>query len=50
MEQNGGSFPASAAELRKLPGIGEYTAGAIASIAFGLPEPAVEKVIVIMLI
>ena len=42
MEQNGGSFPASAAELRKLPGIGEYTAGAIASIAFGLPEPAVD--------
>ncbi|MBO7373250.1 MAG: A/G-specific adenine glycosylase, partial [Oscillospiraceae bacterium] len=42
MEQYGGSFPASAAELSKLPGIGDYTAGAIASIAFGLPEPAVD--------
>ncbi len=30
-----GSLPASAAELRTLPGIGEYTAAAIASIAFG---------------
>ena len=35
-------LPASAAELRKLPGIGDYTAGAVASIAFGLPEPAVD--------
>lgn len=42
MEQYGGELPASAAELRKLPGIGDYTAGAIASIAFGLPEPAVD--------
>ena len=42
LEQYGGSLPASVAELRKLPGIGEYTAGAIASIAFGLPEPAVD--------
>ncbi|MEP7286576.1 MAG: A/G-specific adenine glycosylase [Chloroflexota bacterium] len=31
----GGTFPTSAAELQKLPGIGRYTAGAIASIAFG---------------
>jgi A/G-specific adenine glycosylase len=30
-----GGLPASAAELRTLPGIGEYTAAAIASIAFG---------------
>ena len=30
-----GGFPASAAELRELPGIGRYTAGAIASIALG---------------
>ena len=30
-----GSLPASSAELRTLPGIGEYTAAAIASIAFG---------------
>ena len=42
LEQYGGGFPASAEELRRLPGIGEYTAGAIASIAFGLPEPAVD--------
>lgn len=37
-----GELPASAVELQKLPGIGAYTAGAIASIAFGLPEPAVD--------
>lgn len=30
-----GGFPASAAELRQLPGIGDYTAAAIAAIAFG---------------
>ena len=41
-EQFGGELPASAEELRKLPGIGDYTAGAIASIAFSLPEPAVD--------
>ena len=38
----GGSLPKTAAELRRLPGIGDYTAGAIASIAFGEPEPAVD--------
>ena len=41
-ERHGGELPASAAELRSLPGIGDYTAGAIASIAFGLSEPAVD--------
>jgi A/G-specific adenine glycosylase len=30
-----GAFPATAAELRELPGIGRYTAAAVASIAFG---------------
>lgn len=30
-----GAFPATAAELRQLPGIGDYTAAAIAAIAFG---------------
>ena len=40
--QYGGQLPASAEELKSLPGIGDYTAGAIASIAFGLPEPAVD--------
>jgi A/G-specific adenine glycosylase len=33
--EHGGKFPQSAAALRKLPGIGDYTAAAIASIAFG---------------
>lgn len=42
MEQHGGKLPADVKALRALPGIGEYTAGAIASIAFGLPEPAVD--------
>ena len=37
-----GSFPNTYEDLLKLPGIGEYTAGAIASAAFGLPEPAVD--------
>ena len=38
----GGEFPGTAAELRTLPGIGDYTAGAVASLAFGQPEPAVD--------
>ena len=38
----GGQLPASYDELQKLPGVGEYTAGAIASIAFGLSAPAVD--------
>ncbi len=42
VERYGGRLPADAAELRKLPGIGDYTAGAVASIGFGLPEPAVD--------
>ncbi|MEX2166743.1 MAG: A/G-specific adenine glycosylase [Methyloceanibacter sp.] len=33
--QHGGKFPPTEAELRKLPGIGGYTAAAIAAIAFG---------------
>ncbi len=35
MEEHGGRFPESEHELRKLPGIGAYTASAIAAIAFG---------------
>lgn len=42
VSEYGGRFPGTYAELRALPGIGDYTAGAIASIAFGLPEPAVD--------
>ncbi|MDL2324587.1 A/G-specific adenine glycosylase [Ruminococcaceae bacterium OttesenSCG-928-A16] len=38
----GGELPANYELLKKLPGIGEYTAGAIASIAFGLPQVAVD--------
>ncbi|MCM1387492.1 MAG: A/G-specific adenine glycosylase [Bacillus sp. (in: Bacteria)] len=37
-----GRMPDSYEELIKLPGIGSYTAGAIASIAFGRPYPAVD--------
>ena len=37
-----GRFPESVEELQALPGIGRYTAGAIASFAFGLPAPIVE--------
>ena len=38
----GGTIPSSVEELRTLPGIGRYTAGAIASIAFGLDEPVLD--------
>ena len=41
-EQYGGALPADYDALRALPGIGDYTAGAIASISFGLPVPAVD--------
>lgn len=42
VEQYGGELPACYEELLTLPGIGTYTAGAIASIAFHLPVPAVD--------
>lgn len=42
VQQYEGRLPASYEELLKLPGIGEYTAGAIASIAFGIAAPAVD--------
>ncbi|MEM7152929.1 MAG: A/G-specific adenine glycosylase [Myxococcota bacterium] len=38
----GGTIPQAAAQLRSIPGIGDYTAGAIASIAFDRPEPLVD--------
>lgn len=38
----GGAFPSSADRLRALPGIGPYTAAAVASIAFGEAVPAVD--------
>lgn len=42
MEDYGGQIPDKAAELEKLPGIGHYTAAAIASIAFGERVPSVD--------
>ena len=42
VNEHGGAFPRTAAELVQLPGVGPYTAGAIASIAFGERAPAVD--------
>ncbi len=42
MEEHGGEFPHTYEEISALRGIGEYTAGAIGSICFGLPTPAVD--------
>jgi A/G-specific adenine glycosylase len=42
LERHGGRLPSSYQHLLKLPGIGEYTAGAIASIAYHIPVPAVD--------
>lgn len=42
VEQHGGRVPSDAEGLRSIPGVGEYTAGAIASIAFDLPVPLVD--------
>ncbi|HXP88345.1 MAG TPA: A/G-specific adenine glycosylase [Bryobacteraceae bacterium] len=38
----GGEFPRDYGEIRALPGIGEYTAAAVSSIAFGLPHAAID--------
>jgi len=42
MDRHGGIFPCDPAAIRALPGVGPYTAGAIASVAFNLPLPAVD--------
>ena len=42
VNEYGGRLPDTREELLSLPGIGSYTAGAIASIAYGKPEPAVD--------
>ena len=42
VNEHGGVFPRGYAALRKLPGIGDYTAGAIASICFDERVPAVD--------
>lgn len=40
--EHGGTFPKEYAAIRALPGIGDYTAGAIASICFEQPKAAVD--------
>lgn len=42
VSRSGGEFPQTYEEIRRLPGVGDYTAGAVASICFGLPTPAVD--------
>jgi A/G-specific adenine glycosylase len=42
MRRYGGQLPPDYAKLRELPGVGEYTAGALLSIAFGRPHAAVD--------
>ena len=42
MDAHNGIFPKTYSQVLSLPGIGPYTAGAICSIAFGLPTPAVD--------
>ena len=42
MEDHGGEFPGDYEAIRALPGIGDYTAGAVCSICFDQPTPAVD--------
>lgn len=42
VEKHDGVFPTTATELRALPGVGDYTAGAIASLVSNEPAPAVD--------
>ena len=42
LEKHGGQFPSDYESVRALPGIGDYTAGAICSICFDRPTPAVD--------
>ncbi|MEG0143094.1 MAG: A/G-specific adenine glycosylase [Akkermansia sp.] len=42
VEQYGGVFPSDAKALMQLPGIGEYTCGAVLSFAFNIPAPIVD--------
>lgn len=42
ISQHNGVFPNDPTAIRALPGIGRYTAGAVSSIAFNLPEPIVD--------
>jgi A/G-specific adenine glycosylase len=40
--EHGGIFPRTVEALNRLPGVGRYTAGAIASIAYGVPAPVLD--------
>lgn len=42
IDQYGGQLPTTAEELKKIPGIGPYTSGAISSIAMGAVSPIVD--------
>ncbi len=42
VEQHGGHFPANVAEIRSLPGVGDYTAAAVACFALGRRVPVVD--------
>ena len=42
VERHGGAVPETIGELIALPGVGRYTAGAVASIAFGVPAPILD--------
>jgi A/G-specific adenine glycosylase len=42
VEQYGGKLPETPSELMQLPGLGAYTAAAVASIAYGYPEPVLD--------
>jgi A/G-specific adenine glycosylase len=42
VERHGGIFPADREALKALPGIGDYTSGAIAAIAFDIPAAAID--------
>lgn len=42
VRDGGGAFPETATELERLPGVGRYTAGAVASIAFGEASPVLD--------
>jgi len=41
-EEHGGTFPPEVEKLRQLPGLGDYTAGAVATFAFDAPAPIVD--------
>lgn len=42
MERHAGRLPDTIEQLRELPGVGAYTAGALASVVHGLPEPVLD--------